>query len=302
MIYAYPEYYNEFKCIAGECSHSCCIGWEIDIDEETAEKYRCVGGELGERMKKCIDWQASPPHFSLGDGERCPFLNGDDLCDIILGLGEEHISQICTDHPRFRTFLSQREETGLGLCCEEAARLILSREKTFEVLEEGEGEYDADEDALMDIREAAFDIINGEADVASAMERLLELCGAEMPDRALADWARFYLGLERLDEEWTACLEQLTGADVDEEALLSFMEGHGRECRNLLNYFVFRHFFTALDDGDIGSKATFAVLSVRMIMALGLALGGEIADYARMYSSEIEYSDENLDAVFDELL
>ena len=301
MIYAYPEYYDEFKCIAGECRHSCCIGWEIDIDEETAEKYRRVEGELGARMVSCIDWQAAPPHFILGEGERCPFLNGDNLCDIILRLGEESISRICTDHPRFRTFLSQRGETGLGLCCEEAARIILSREVPFEVLEEGEGEYDADEDTLMDIREAAFDIVNGADTVTEAMERLLELCGAEMPDRTLADWARFYLELERLDGAWTTCLEQLAEADIDEEALLSFMESHGRECRNLLNYFLFRHFFIALDDGDIASKAAFAVLSTRMIMALGLSLGGEIAEWARMYSSEIEYSDENLDAVFDEL-
>ena len=29
-----PEYYKQFKCIADKCTHSCCIGWEIDIDEE----------------------------------------------------------------------------------------------------------------------------------------------------------------------------------------------------------------------------------------------------------------------------
>ena len=63
MIYAYPEYYKDFACIAGDCRHSCCIGWEIDIDEATAEKYRCCGGVLGERMQRGIDWQTDPPHF-----------------------------------------------------------------------------------------------------------------------------------------------------------------------------------------------------------------------------------------------
>lgn len=301
MIYAYPEYYKDFKCIAGECSHSCCIGWEIDIDGETAERYRRVGGELGQRMKSCINWQAEQPHFILDDGERCPFLNKDNLCDIILGLGEDSISQICTDHPRFRTFLSEREEIGLGLCCEEAARMILGREEPFMLIEEGEGEYSLDEDALMDVREAVFEIVSGEGRISERMDALLELCGAEMAERSIAQWARFYLSLERLDEEWTACLEHLARANVEEEALLSFMESHGRECRNLLSYFIYRHFFTALDDGDIASKAAFAVLSVKMIMALGLSLGGETAEYARMYSSEIEYSGENLDAMFDEL-
>lgn len=302
MIYAYPEYYKEFKCIAGACRHSCCIGWEIDIDGETAERYRRVDGELGRRMKSCINWQAKQPHFILSDGERCPFLNGDNLCDIILALGEDSISQICADHPRFRTFLFEREEIGLGLCCEEAARLILSREKPFALVEEGEGEYTADEDALMDIREAAFEIVSGEGRISERMDALLELCNAEMPERSMADWASFYLGLERLDEAWTVCLERLAAANADEDELLRFMETHERECANLLNYFIYRHFFTALDDGDIASKAAFAVLSVRMIMALGLCLGGETAEYARMYSSEIEYSDENLDAIFDELV
>ena len=33
----YPNYYDKFKCIANRCKHSCCIGWEIDIDEDTME-------------------------------------------------------------------------------------------------------------------------------------------------------------------------------------------------------------------------------------------------------------------------
>ena len=78
MITAYPEYYKEFSCIASRCRHNCCIGWEIDIDPETAEKYRDVGGERGERMKNFIEW-CGEPHFILGEGERCPFLNERNL-------------------------------------------------------------------------------------------------------------------------------------------------------------------------------------------------------------------------------
>ena len=35
-----PDYYPNFKCIASECRHNCCIGWEIDIDEDTFEYYK----------------------------------------------------------------------------------------------------------------------------------------------------------------------------------------------------------------------------------------------------------------------
>ena len=35
-LYA-PECYKNFVCIADKYSHSCCVGGEIDIDEETAD-------------------------------------------------------------------------------------------------------------------------------------------------------------------------------------------------------------------------------------------------------------------------
>ena len=307
MITAYPEYYKEFACIASDCRHNCCIGWEIDIDTNTAEKYKSIGGELGERMKRCIDWSGEP-HFILGEGERCPFLNGRNLCDIILGLGESSICDICTDHPRFRTFLSERTEIGIGLCCEEAGRLIISRELPFALHEEGEGEYTADEDALMDLREEIFEIMNDTAfPVCRRIEAVFALCGAALPERAMEEWVRFYLGLERLDEGWTGCLQRLAGLEIDERDIESFMQSRAQWFTNLFNYFVYRHLFAALDDGDIASKVAFAALSCRIIAALLLTHGGEedletVVEYARMYSSEIEYSDENLYMIFDALL
>ena len=307
MITAYPEYYENFSCIAGDCRHSCCIGWEIDIDPETAEKYMAMPDALGGRMKKCIDWSENP-HFILGEGERCPFLNERNLCDIILSMGEDAICDICTDHPRFRSYMSERTEIGLGLCCEEAARIIIGREKPFALLEEGEGEYSIDEDALMDLREEIFEIMNDtERPVCRRMEEVVSLCGAEMPEKSIRDWAEFYLGLERLDSSWTETLERVISADYDETDIGPLMHSRGLWFTNLFNYFIFRYLFTALDDGDIASKVLFAALSCRMLAACLLSHGkpGDIetiADYARMYSSEIEYSDENLDLIFDELI
>ena len=36
----YPEYYNKFKCIAGNCPDTCCAGWEIVVDKEHCEIYK----------------------------------------------------------------------------------------------------------------------------------------------------------------------------------------------------------------------------------------------------------------------
>ena len=128
-----------------------------------------------------------------------------------------------------------------------------------------------------------------------------------MPERGIREWAEFLMELERLDEGWTACLQRLADTDFDESDVGPLMHSRSLWFRNLFDYFVYRHLFTALDDGDISSKVLFAVLSCRIIAALLLTHGGPgdietVAEYARMYSSEIEYSDENLDLIFDALL
>ena len=120
-----PDYYPRFRCIAGACRHSCCVGWEIDVDPETMERYQAMSGALGAKLKRCIS-SAPVPHFVLSAEERCPFLTGQNLCEIILQAGEGALCQICADHPRFRNYWSDRIEIGLGMACEEAARLILT--------------------------------------------------------------------------------------------------------------------------------------------------------------------------------
>ena len=41
MLYTIPDYYKEFQCIADQCEHSCCIGWEIDVDDIPAAIVIC---------------------------------------------------------------------------------------------------------------------------------------------------------------------------------------------------------------------------------------------------------------------
>ncbi len=93
-MFVYPSYYQKFACIAGRCRHSCCIGWEIDVDEDTYDAYQSVTGEIGERLRASLS-DEDTFHFILGEGERCPFLNRDNLCDLILSLGEDSLCEIC---------------------------------------------------------------------------------------------------------------------------------------------------------------------------------------------------------------
>lgn len=172
-----PAYYKEFHCTADRCRHTCCAGWDVDIDEESLGKYKAMTGEFAGRLKKCIDF-GKDPHFILTPEERCPLLNENNLCELILHEGEEALCQICRDHPRFRNYWTDRIEVGLGMACEEAARLILSQKEPFrlEVIEEDdtadpEG-LPEDEQYLMQVRE---DLLEEAAAVESApLARLLE--------------------------------------------------------------------------------------------------------------------------------
>jgi lysine-N-methylase len=138
MKFRAPLYYKKFHCIADKCKDSCCsAGWEIDIDSETAEFYSNVEGEFGDKLHKNIS-ATSPCHFVLDNHNNCPFLNDKKLCDIYINLGEEHLCQICKDHPRYYEWFDDNniKEAGIGLCCEEAARIILCDEDKFGIYED----------------------------------------------------------------------------------------------------------------------------------------------------------------------
>lgn len=107
-----PDYYTSFSCIAHRCRHSCCIGWEIDIDPETAAYYNSVGGKLGEKLQSCIESSDGDAHFILSKDEHCPFLCTDGLCEIIKEAGEKALCNICTDHPKFRSFFLNAPKSG----------------------------------------------------------------------------------------------------------------------------------------------------------------------------------------------
>ena len=170
-----PEYYPQFRCIASRCGHTCCAGWEIDIDGESLARYERLPGDFGERLRRSISREGAP-HFILDEGERCPLLNGDNLCDLILREGEDALCQICRDHPRFRNYFSGRVEMGLGLVCEAAGRLILSWPRPLRLVRlEGDGAESPteDEEYLFGVREQWLASIEEEGPRARLLETLI---------------------------------------------------------------------------------------------------------------------------------
>ena len=55
---------------------------------------------------------------------------------IFINLGEDRLCDICREHPRFYNWFGDYTEVGLGLCCEEAERLLFSNSKPLTFVEE----------------------------------------------------------------------------------------------------------------------------------------------------------------------
>lgn len=285
MIFVYPDFYFDFSCTASRCRHSCCRGWEIDIDDDTLERYDALTGDIGDTVRRSIE-RTPTPHFVLTESEDCPFLQPDGLCRLILTLGEESLCDICAEHPRFYNEHPDRIEAGLGLCCEEAVRLLLERDTPLALIVETDGEVPE-----QTIRDDIFAILAEQGmPLSERMDRALTLVGATMPDFTLSQLAELYLGLERLDDEWTGCLERL-------ELNAPLPQPVGMRYERLAEYFVYRHF-----DAERPQTISFAFLSIRLLCALEKLCPQELPELVRLYSSEIEYSDENVEKVQSVLL
>ncbi len=281
-----PDYYYDFKCIADRCQHSCCVGWEIDIDPDTLDIYRNIGGDMGDRIRQNIEY-GDCPHFKLSDNDRCPFLNKTGLCDIITTLGDGALCDICADHPRYRNYFKNRLEMGLGLVCEEAARLILSK-KGKTVLINTENMKSA---RAFPKRKKLIDLLqNRKISFSKRLESIIAF--------SEKDYSPLLYSLERLDTKWEKYIELLnTDTEINDLGFDTVFE-------QLAVYFLLRHSGSSLENA-----LKFTAFSTYIIMKISAGLKAktgalslsDICEISRMYSSEIEYSDENIAIILEKI-
>ena len=55
MKYHKPSFFDQFKCIGSACTDTCCAGWEIEVDETTAEGYLTEKGAFGDRLRRSLN-------------------------------------------------------------------------------------------------------------------------------------------------------------------------------------------------------------------------------------------------------
>jgi len=131
-----PKYMVGFKCISSSCIDTCCAGWDINIDEDTYNKYINSTGRLKTLLEgKFIENNDEQEPFNHGfmvlkDENRCPFLNSNMLCDIHGGVGEENLCITCKNYPRvFNIVDNVYEKSGLPSCIEICTKAFLNKDK-----------------------------------------------------------------------------------------------------------------------------------------------------------------------------
>lgn len=117
----FPDYYKNFKCIAGDCPKTCCAGWQIEIDEDSIARYKSMG-------LTSVDYENEL--FNYDENKRCVNLREDGLCQLIMQHGENILCRTCATFPRHIEEFENVREYSLSISCPEVARIILNRKDT----------------------------------------------------------------------------------------------------------------------------------------------------------------------------
>lgn len=296
-LYA-PAYYSLFTCIADQCTHSCCIGWEIDVDEDTYDFYQTLQGDYAKEIRHSIDC-ADTPHFSLAAHERCPHLDERGLCRIITAYGHDALCEICREHPRFYHQTPHGMEVGLGLCCQEACRIVLGSDAFAQMVELEELECESDTDAFDAtlLRAQVYDLLTSTALTHTGkLQSIHNAFGISLATYSDAQWSALLEELEYLDvshrAQFSVYSSDLT-TPPDSQALLA----------RALAYFIFRHCSDAYNQKDFCARLGLALFFERLLCSM-IKAGADPLDAARTLSEELEYSVENTDtirSIFDEV-
>lgn len=130
------SFYKNFKCIGGECPHTCCQGWKILVDNKTYDALNNISASdpVAAKCKSCVttryrfdftrDTQRLMRHSLSG---KCVCLSPEGLCEIQKTGRDDLMPTICKNYPRRIMDLGKITETTLELSCPEVARLFIEQ-------------------------------------------------------------------------------------------------------------------------------------------------------------------------------
>lgn len=313
-VFTYPDYYKNFHCTGSDCTETCCQKWEIDIDQKTLDYWNSIEGPLGEKIRQNVTHMPDGTHcIQMNDSGFCPFLDENRLCSLYTRIGVQHISDICNEHPRFYNWNSHGREAGMGICCEEVAKMVLNDNKMVLCSEEENqpaDQYSPDdmqaENFLFEKRGQLQSILQSEYktdDIFSLLDKMFDM-GIDFQDQFymelspdyIDDYGHFllkkenveklldvYMSLEINSDKWTQALSQLKTdiSNVLSHSATFFAKFPQvtQQYVSLMWYFIYRYFIQSLDDCDIIGKINFAIVSVITIHILDLQAFASTGDF-----------------------
>jgi hypothetical protein len=124
------------------------------------------------------------------------------------------------------------------------------------------------------------------------IDNMLGLVDAKLPQNI--DWYAVFNGLEKLDRVWDEYLLRI------KDGIKTFENDSSLDTayEQLLVYLIYRHFLDCQYDERIKERVLFAALIYKVIKTMNVSNTlDELIDIARLYSCEIEYSDENISKI-----
>ena len=327
MIKIQPDYYENFRCLMGECPSSCCEMWQIVIDEKSLDYYNNLDTEYGRHIQSEIECCDGEYCFKVHNG-RCAFLNEKNLCDIHCNIGQEHMAKTCRKFPDFTVENKDSLITGQSMSCPYVAREIVTHSGKVDFISTGKcgTQY---ENTLLDIM---YEIIESVYETASPtpkkakmllstacekQKQLFEKFDVEeffIPEdnKKIWDYCDTLNSLTFLTNEWKETVDSLSNFeynDEDEEKFLQYMGNRQQEYEQILVYFIYRYFFTGAGDGNIFLPIKFSVICLRIIYLIGLMEyknkgSFSVEEQIRLcytFSKEIEHSEENMDIFLEDI-
>lgn len=279
MINIDAQIYREFMCKADKCKHSCCRGWEIDIDEDTLDYYKSLDTELGNEILQNIH-EGEDTFFKLSDDDRCPFLKDNGLCKLIEELGEDGLCDICRLHPRFYENINDYNLAGVGLSCEKVTELIFDK--------------------------TSLDFIICDTEKKISFKELLELLGINISknqlslSRVLPDYLEetkiekildLFYSTEPIDDSWLneVLIVKRFFKDNPDEFISENIDTQKYEL--IYQYILFRQ-LELIELYGLQKILEYAVCSIIFIMLYAKSFHDDL-EAVRRWSEQIEYNEDN---------
>ncbi|MCR5177220.1 MAG: flagellin lysine-N-methylase [Anaerovibrio sp.] len=281
MQTVYPSFYKDFICKAEKCGHSCCRGWEIDIDDASMEKYQSMDGQLGLDLMVYTTCENGVSKFILNSDDQCPFLLRNGLCRLIIEGGEDLLCNICASHPRFYTVAGDFELAGTGLSCEKTCELLLADDEPLMFFLEGSGEK---MDFYQLIDRLGFKMLKNEMLFVPGLTRL-EACNV------LDTMAR----TEPIDDKWVTDINNYREYLIMNPDILKRYREQVDDgiLQKIYQYIVYRQ-LTKLTEATTEDLLIYADCSMEYIF-IAAAISGDLHEAVRRWSEQIEYCTENVD-------